>query len=422
MEPITFPCYLSDQDGTAINPFAPNSILYKNLSGADHFGEQPFFLQTGEVQVYATAAILMEGYITVCACGNRFLRTVPFRSIQTVLLPFQPRDSLAFCTLGFCCKAKNLYNPTNPFSVFTEIQVYVESGVCPAKGSEDGGPLKTVFESRICIPYYLMPLPSRAYQYNATGDGEKRLFTDADQDSEYGYTEIPDPDSISFTRLFVNGVLQPEATYALRKGRLEFLTRDVPPDGVPITLLFVDMGCRNSPRVNVQTGYYVTASDGDRNSYTDEDAWKAYGCGGIPDPQDMSCWNLFVNGMLQPQDTYEIKKGCLRLHHVPAKGETILLESMRVLDALGRLLKGSVNQYVAYANGTHLFTNQDAIKAYHSSRIMPPMLSSYQTIFANGVIQPRAVYRVGNGRLTFVSSDTPDVGQPVTQQSTSIFQ
>lgn len=422
MEPITFPCYLSDQNGTAINPFAPNSILYKNLSGADHFGEQPVFLPSGEIRVYATIAILMEGYITVRACGNRFLRTVPFRSIQTVPLPFQPRDPLAFCTLGFCCKAKNVCNPTNLFSVFTEIQVSVESSVCPVKGSEAGCPLRTVFDSCIDIPYYLMPLSSRAYQYNATGDGKKRLFTDADQDLKYGYTEIPNPNSISFYRLFVNGVLQPEVTYALQKGRLEFLTRDVPPDGVPITLLFVDMGCPNSPRVNVQTGYYVTASDGDRNSYTDEDAWTAYGCAGIPDPQDMSCWNLFVNGMLQPQTTYEIKKGCLCLHHIPAKGETIILESMRVLDSLGRLLNGKVNQYVAYAKGTHLFTNEDAVKAYHSSQITPPVLSSYQTIFANGVIQPRVVYRVGNGRLTFISSDAPDVGQPVTQQSTSIFQ
>jgi hypothetical protein len=422
MEPVTFPCYLSDQDGNAINPLAPDSIRYKNLSGADNFGEQPVFIQTGEIRVYATVAVLMEGYITVCACGGRLLRTVPFRSIQTVLLPFQPSGSLFFRTLGVCCRAKSVCNPANPFSECAEIQVHVDSSVCPVGGSEDGCPRNTVFKSCICIPCNLMPLHFRAYQYNATGDGEKRLFTNADQDLEYGCTEIPDPGSISFYRLFVNGVLQPEVTYALRKGQLEFRTRDVPPDGVPITLLLVDMGCRNSPRIHVETGYYVTASDGEQSCYTDEDEWKAYGCGGIPDPEELSCWNLFVNGVLQPQATYEIQKGHLRLCEAPEKGETIILESMRVLDSLDRLLKGGVNQYVAYAKGKHLFTNRDAVKAYHSSRIMLPLLSSYQNIFANGVIQPRAVYRVGDGCLAFVSSDAPDVGQPVTQQSTSIFQ
>lgn len=421
MEPITLQCYLSDKEGNVINPFSPNSIRYKNLSGADNFGEWPIFIKTGEIEVYATIAVLMEGYITLCDYGGMRLRTIPFRSIQTVPLPYQPSNSLSFCTLGFSCQAKNVHIPAKPFCDCAEVLVHVKSGVCPAGDSMDC-PLNTVFKSCICIPCFLMPLHFRSYQYNATGDGEKRLFTDADQDLAYGYTEIPDPDNISFYRLFVNGVLQPEVTYALRKGRLKFLTEDVPPDGVPITLLCVDMGCRNSHRTSVKTGYYVTASDGSQSCYTDEDEWKAYGCGGIPDPNEISCWNLFVNGVLQPQATYEITKGCLHLREVPAKGETIILESMCILDSFGRLLKGEVKQYVAYAKGNHLFTNRDGVKIYDSSCIIQPLLSSYQSIFVNGVIQPGSVYRVGNDCLKFVSSDAPDVGQPVTQQSTSVFQ
>ena len=420
MELLTFPCYLSDQDGNALDPFAPDSVRYTNLSEPEGYGEEPILLQTGKIQVCGTAAVLMEGYITLCVCEGMFLRTIPFRSIQTVLLPFLPCGALTFRTLDFHCRAKSISVPADPCSNYADVLVRVESEARSVGGEEDY-PLNAAFKSCIHVPCYLMPLCFRTYQYNATGDGKKRIFTNADLDWEYGCTEIPAPDSISFRRLFVNGVLQPEVTYALRKGRLEFLTEDVPPDGVPITLLFAVVSPRSRGRVTVETGYYVTASDGVRSGYTDEDAWKAYGCGEIPDPQEVSCWNLYVNGVLQPQATYEIKKGSLQLCEAPAKGETIILESMRVLDGPCRLLKGKVRQFVAYAKGSHLFTNRDAIKAYDSSRIILPPLSSYQSIYANGVIQPDAVYRVGNCCLAFVSDDTPAAGQPVTQQSTIIF-
>lgn len=420
MESVTFPCYLSDQDGNALDPFAPDSVRYTNLSGTDGCGEQPVLLQTGGILIYTTVAVLMEGYITLCACEGRLLRTVPFRSIQTVLLPFPPGDMLAFRTLGFGCRAKSISVPADLCSNYAEVLVHVESGVRPAVGRDDC-PRYTVFKSCIAIPCYMMPLHFSAYQYNAVGDGEKRIFTNADQSREYGCTEIPAPDSISFYRLFVNGVLQPETTYVLKRGRLEFLTEDVPPDGVPVTLLFVDLGPRKSRRARVETGYYVTASDGVRSRYTDEDEWKIYGCGGIPDPQELSCWNLFINGVLQPQATYEMKKGSLRLCEPPPKGQAIVLEFMRVLDAPGRLLKGLVSQYVAFARGNRLFTDRDAAKIYDSARIMLPLFSSYQSLFVNGVIQPASVYRVGACGLSFVSADPPDIGQPVTQQSTSIF-
>ena len=420
MELLSFPCYLSDRNGTALNPYAPDSIRYKNLSGAGDYGEQPVLGQLGEIRTCATAAVLLEGYITLCACAGRLLRIVPFRSIRTVLLPFQPSGPLVFRTIGFRCKAAAVCVPDNPLADDAEITIRVESGVS-FSGGPDGGPLNTVFRSCICLPCCLPPLHFSTHQYQATGDGTRRVYTNADQNLTYGCTEIPDPDSVSFCRLFVNGVLQPQAAYALKRGRLEFLTEDVPPDGVPITLFFAELMCRDRRKVTVESGYYVTASDGVRSLYTDGDAWIPYSSGGIPAPREVSCWNLYVNGVLQPQETYQMEQGLLRLCAVPGKGEPIVLEFMRVRVPSGRLLGGLVLQYVAYAKGCHVFTDRDAASIYDSSRIVLPPFSSYQNVYVNSVVQPRFVYRVGAGRLVFVSSDAPAVGQPVTQQSTGIF-
>ena len=419
MEPISYPCYLSDRNGTALNPYAPDSIRYKNLSGTDDYGEQPVLDQLGEIRTCATAAVLLEGYITLCVCAGRLLRTVPFRSMRTVLLPFQPSGPLAFRTVGLSCKAAGVCVPDNPLADDAEITIHVESGVSLA-GDPDGQSPSTVFKSCICFPCCLPPLHFRTHQYQATGDGTRRVYTNADQNLSYGCTEIPDPGSVSFYRLFVNGVLQPEAVYALKRGRLEFLTENVPPAGAPITLFYAELTCRNR-RMTVESSYYVTASDGVRSLYTDGDAWFPYGSVGIPAPREVSCWNLYVNGVLQPQATYQMEKGLLRLCAAPQKGAPIVLELMRVQEPSGRLLSGLVLQYVAYAKGRHLFTDRDAAEIYDSSRIILPPFSSYQNVYVNSVVQPRLVYRVRDDRLVFVSTDAPAVGQPVTQQSTGIF-
>lgn len=361
----------------------------------------------------------MQGFLTVCAYEGKLKRTVPFSFLQTVLLPFQPQPPLCFSTVGFCCKARSISVPDNPYTDLVEITAYVESDVknnCAGSSTQN-----TLFKSCICVPLCLMPIHFNVCQYHAFGDGIKRIYTNADQTLKYGYSEIPDPRSILFYRLFVNGVLQPDATYLLKKGQLEFLTDDVPLKGQPITLLFARLNdcCRN--RLSAETNYYVTASDGVKTEYTNADEWMAYGGQGIPDPNKVTCWNLFVNGVLQPQATYEIEEGSLKLCQAPPKGAFLILESMRVLDSFGKLLKGLVNQFVAYSKGHRLFTNQDAEAQYDSSEITLPALSSYQNVFVNGVVQPTPTYQIENDCLSFCPSEAPLINQPVTQQSVSIY-
>lgn len=423
MNSYALSCYLSDRDANALCPAEPGAIVYKDLSAPGCYGEQPVQLRTGQWAVFTTAAVLIEGCVTVLADGGRISRTVLFRKVQTVLLPFQPMGPLCFETLDFNCGAGDAGVSGPSCNGCAEILIRLESGVSPTPdcghmGARYNCAERTVFRSSVCMPFCLLPLPFRVHQYHALGDGKKRVFTDADGLGMYGSAGILPPDGVSFCRLFVNGVLQPDSLYELKRGRLEFRTEDVPPAGAPVSILYGALPCGCG--LHMESGYYVTASDGVRSRYTDEDGWPAYG-GGIPDPGRVSCWNLFVDGVLQPQTVYRIEKGALELCEAPVRGGTVVLEYLRVLDCFGYPLRGSVDQYVAFSRGGRLFTDADAERLYRSSGIILPYFCSYQSVFVNGVIQPEPTYRTGYGRLAFVTDDAPFPGQPVTQQTVSVF-
>ncbi|MEH7380193.1 DUF4183 domain-containing protein [Bacillus sp. JJ1533] len=77
---------------------------------------------------------------------------------------------------------------------------------------------------------------------------------------------------------------------------------------------------------------YNTLSDGVKSTYTNEDELKEYGERGILDPNSVSFINLFINGVLQPPNTYEIKKGYLRLNtiDVPLKNTPIIIQFITI--------------------------------------------------------------------------------------------
>ncbi|RTE08832.1 DUF4183 domain-containing protein [Paenibacillus whitsoniae] len=72
--------------------------------------------------------------------------------------------------------------------------------------------------------------------FYTTADGDKRVYTESDRTEGYGKQSIPCPATITYTQLFVNGVLQPSSLYHVQKGTLTFLSNDVPEKGVPIIL------------------------------------------------------------------------------------------------------------------------------------------------------------------------------------------
>ncbi|HHW38555.1 MAG TPA: DUF4183 domain-containing protein [Bacillales bacterium] len=104
---------------------------------------------------------------------------------------------------------------------------------------------------QICPPIWLIeyleeiekkqncPLKVETFQYYATSDGEKKVFTDEDELPYYGKVGIIDPNNVSYTNLFINGILQPTSLYSLQKGSLTLNSIDPPIKGTPIILQFI---------------------------------------------------------------------------------------------------------------------------------------------------------------------------------------
>lgn len=78
----------------------------------------------------------------------------------------------------------------------------------------------------------------------------------------------------------------------------------------------------------VTTYTYYTISDGKSRIYTNEDELTEYGQCGILNPANVSYYNLFINGVLQPQILYDVMEGKLTLKSsdLPPKGAPIILQ------------------------------------------------------------------------------------------------
>ena len=79
--------------------------------------------------------------------------------------------------------------------------------------------------------------------------------------------------------------------------------------------------------LNADVYQYNTLSDGVKKIYTNDDELIQYGNRGILDPNDVSYFGLFINGVLQPKTNYEIQKGLLLLktEDIPIKDSTIII-------------------------------------------------------------------------------------------------
>jgi hypothetical protein len=85
--------------------------------------------------------------------------------------------------------------------------------------------------------------------------------------------------------------------------------------------------CKNNI-IQADTYQYYTLSDGIKSVYNNEDELKEYGNRGILDPAATSYINLFINGILQPQNQYRVEPGELILtsSDLPEKGCPIILQ------------------------------------------------------------------------------------------------
>ncbi|AOY78165.1 DUF4183 domain-containing protein [Clostridium formicaceticum] len=180
---------------------------------------------------------------------------------------------------------------------------------------------------------------------------------------------------------------------------------------------------KNQKMVNVKNYQYNTLSNGVKRGFTNNDALKAYGGKGIPDPKEVSYLNLFINGVLQPPTNYIVKKGLLLLTTVdiPLKGVPIILQTFIIKNMAHQLLKAKTYQYNALASGKKVYTNQDELTMYGNQGIFAPQWASYQNLFINGVIQPKNNYIVEKDLLTLTTKDLPLDRSPISLQSITLF-
>ncbi|WDW06776.1 DUF4183 domain-containing protein [Priestia aryabhattai] len=86
---------------------------------------------------------------------------------------------------------------------------------------------------------YIFPKKVRIFEYYTVAGGSKRIFTDQDALKEYGTQRILDPESYSYSNLFINGVLQPSSNYSVQKGLLIINTEDIPLEKSPVILQMI---------------------------------------------------------------------------------------------------------------------------------------------------------------------------------------
>lgn len=179
----------------------------------------------------------------------------------------------------------------------------------------------------------------------------------------------------------------------------------------------------NNAVLNAENYQYNTVSDGIKTEFTNDDELIEYGNNGIPNPNEVSFMNLYINGVLQPEANYIVDTGLLTLitEEIPNNGVPIVLEYLKIKDENNQLLKAETYQYNTLANGLDIYTNADELTMYGNRGILNPQQVSFVNLFVNGAIQPKINYIVQEGILMLKSEDMPIEGAPISIQFISLI-
>ena len=105
-------------------------------------------------------------------------------------------------------------------------------------------------------------------------------------------------------------MLQPEINYKIKEGLLTLNTKNIPIKNSPIIIPFVTFKNIDGSIIKGVTYQYNTLSNGLKRVFTNQDELFKYSNKGILDPEEVSFYNLFINGIMQPKINYTLKKGC----------------------------------------------------------------------------------------------------------------
>jgi len=169
--------------------------------------------------------------------------------------------------------------------------------------------------------------------------------------------------------------------------------------------------------IKAEVYQYNALSDGNKKTYKNEDELKEYGDNGILDPKKVSYFTLYINGVIQPRANYDLEDGSLTLKtkDAPLKNSIITINFVTFKDRNGTVLPAEVYLYNAVSDGTKkVFTDDDELKCYGNKGILNPNQVSFINLYINGVLQPPVNYKIEEGLLTLLTSDTPLKGTPIT--------
>lgn len=181
--------------------------------------------------------------------------------------------------------------------------------------------------------------------------------------------------------------------------------------------------CRPPDVLRAEHSLFNAYSEEDKRIFTNADQIPAYGSGSILGPEDVSYFNLYINGVLQPKTNYVLEESFLEIitMDTPLDGVPITLEFVKVKDKSGKVLRGETYLYNAYGHSHETYTDFDEIAVYGQDGILNPKDTSFQHLFVNGVLQPKVNYTVEKGILKLTTDDLPLVGSPISLQFVSLY-
>lgn len=386
-------CYLTDSDGNMQDLKSSCPVKYTEYR-----------------DVYGRLILLIQGYIVYERKGILRSSPIPFYMKQPVSIPHGYRCPVSWYLrfFGYYIRLKECKDGQISANIKIRLQSGISSNPC------------------FCLPGKIQftcktsKLTAETVQYCAVADGTKRIYTDEDEETQYGVAGIRAPDSVSYYDVYVNGLLLPKIDYQLSEGELEFLTEDVPGKGQPVIIVFVTIRSLNQTILYAEEHQYNVAFQSGKLIYTNEDELTEYGADGILDPAAVSNMNLYINAVLQPESNYRVSKGTLELTMTdePIEGSMMILKSLILRGECMELLKMSEFRYNAYWDGQEKkYTNTDKIKMYSSKNIKDSSNVSYQHLYVNGVMQPYCNYSAKENELSMLCNDSSIQSAPIILKS-----
>lgn len=170
-----------------------------------------------------------------------------------------------------------------------------------------------------------------------------------------------------------------------------------------------------------ESGQFTAFAQETQRVFTDADKAAQYDPQPIPEPCDITFGNVFVNASLQPDVNYSWTQGEIALltRDAPQPRAPVEAEFERVWGQDGCLLRAAQNYYVAVGNGSQtVFTDADGLPQYGGG-ILPPESVTFYRLFVNGVLQPKAVYELQEGRLRL--TEPPAEGRYLVLEAVSVY-